>query len=142
MKGNICKNYFSEVTFFSVMLLFCFLFPRNVNAQLTYGGQQLMYWGPEVCNSSGTNVHFIIEGTSFVTLYASPATMVYGGSVEFGVSQVGTYSPVPVPCIVAGTPPIPIWVTEGTYIDASTSYSMKDRFFAGTVNPFIKTINT
>jgi hypothetical protein len=144
MKDKISKIYFSKIIFFCMVLVSVFYFSNSANAQImTYGGRQLMYWGSSVCNSSNTNVHFILGAGGLTTLYDSPATRSYGNSnVEIGVSQIGTYLTVPTPCIVSGSPPIVIWVPNGTYIDASTSVGMKEKFFAGSVNPFVKGIKT
>ena len=101
-----------------------------------------MFWGSEVCNSSQTNVHFILNDNGLTSLYADPGIEEHGDSdVEIGAVQVGTYIDAPVPCIVSGSPPIIIWVPDGTYVDASTSQTMRQTFFAGAVDPFIKKIN-
>ncbi len=145
MKNKNSRNYFSKVMLLSIVSIWFLGFTHGVKAQLleNYGGKQIMYWGPEICDNSSTNVHFILGTEMFYTLYDSPATITYGDSdVEFGVSQVGTYEPIPVTCIanIAGVP-VPIMITDGTYYDATTGESMKDKFFAGAVNPFIKRVD-
>lgn len=142
MKDKKNNNHFSKIAFVCAVLFVYFSFSTQTNAIFTYGGRQLMFWGSEICNSSQTNVHFILSESGLTSLYDSPATRSYGDSnVEIGVVQLGTYLPVPTPCIVSGSPPIVIWVPDGTYIDASTGIGMRNKFFAGTVNPFVKGIN-
>ena len=142
MKRNAVSNYILKVAISFVAIFAYTLSAFSVSAQImSYGGVQYMYWGTDVCNSSGTNVHFILSEGNFVSL-ADEGTELHGDSnVEFGVSQVGTYEEIPIECVVSGTPPILLWVTQGTYIDASTGYSMREKFFAGAVNPFIKKVN-
>ena len=144
MKKIIESNYFSKRTFIFAVLVFCFSFSFKANAQImSYGGTQLMFWPAAICNNNSGNVHFILDGERLLSLYSPPSIRTYGdSSVEFGTNQVGTYLPVPMPCIVnISGAPVTIWVSEGTYIDASTGYGMKDKFFAGAVDPFIKKIN-
>ena len=124
-------------------MFFFFTVPFCANAQLSFGGKQIMYWGSDICSDSSTNVHFIVNADMLVTLYDSPATDAKGDSdVEFGISQTGTYEPVPTECIMDADVPIVLWVTDGIYETVSTSLAMKDKFFAGAVDPFIKKINT
>lgn len=138
---KIIKNYFLKTVLMG--MFFFFTVPFCANAQLSFGGKQIMYWDSEVCNNSGTNVHFIVNSSMLVTLYDGPTTGIKGDSnVEFGVSQVGTYIPVPVECIMNADIPIVLWVTDGTYATVSTGYTMREKFFAGAVDPFIKKINT
>lgn len=102
-----------------------------------------MFWGSDVCNGSGTNVHFILNEDGIITLYDSPATDAVGDSdVDFGVSQVGTYEEVPTECEVSDDPDYTLWVTDGIYETISTSVAAKDKFFAGNLDPFIKKIKT
>ncbi|MEI6316669.1 MAG: hypothetical protein WCO65_03015 [bacterium] len=140
---KIIKNYFSKTLLLLSIAFFCSFFPLQTRAQLSFGGKQIMYWNSSICNNSGTNVHFILSRTKLVGLYDGPSTETKGdSSVEFGVSQVGTYEPVPVECIanIAGAPVV-LWVADGTYMMVSTGITMKDKFFAGAINPFIKKIN-
>ena len=145
MKNIVIKNYFSHIALIVLAISMFFSFAPLASAQLSYGGIQLMEWGSEVCNSNNGNVHFILNnGDELLTLYADPGIREYGDSnVEFGISQVGTYSLVPYPCIVSGSPPVTIWVTDGTYIDATTGYTILDKglFLAGGIKPFIQSIN-
>ena len=142
MKRNEVSNYISKFAISFAVILIYVLSAFSVSAQImSYGGVQYMYWGTEVCSNSSTNVHFILSEGNFVSL-ADEGTELHGDSnVEFGVSQVGTYEEIPIECIMAGSPPVLLWVTQGTYIDASTGYSMREKFFAGAVNPFIKKVN-
>ena len=144
MKRQTLQNHILKIAIALGAIFIYAISAFPVSAQImTYGGVQYMYWGPDVCSDSGTNVHFILSEGNFVSLYDDGGTEQYGDSnIDFGVSQVGTYLEVPVECIMmAGTTPLLLWITDGTYIDASTGYSMRDRFFAGAVNPFIKKIN-
>lgn len=144
MGSNIRINYFSKIVLVCIVFVAFFIFSPRANAQfMTYSARQVMFWGSEVCNSSQTNVHFLVNRNGLTTLYASEGIRQYGDSnVEIGTYQVGTYVSAPIPCIVSGSPPITIWVPNGTYIDATTGLGMRKQFFAGLVNPFVKGINT
>ena len=145
MKNKTCNNYFSKVALLSVAFLCYFSFGLNVNAQLSYGGRQIMDCGTEICNGAPEiNVHFIIDGDDLISLYDSPATEEEGDSdVDLGSSQIGQYAPVPMTCFVeVDGASVPIWETDGTYINASTSVVRKDQFFAGAINPFVQRIHT
>ena len=143
MKRQILQSHILKIAIALGAIFIYAVSALSVSAQImTYGGVQSMYWGTDVCSDSGTNVHFILSEGNFVSLYDDGATEQYGDSnVEFGVSQVGTYLEAPVECIIAGSPPLLLWITDGTYIDASTGYSMRDKFFAGAIDPFIKKVN-
>ncbi len=146
MKNKLINNYFSKTVFVFTAFVFCILFSSQASAQVlpSYGGRQIMYFPEFICNGAPQiNVHFIISGTRLISLYSVPGlTQLHGpATVEFGVTQVGTYIPAPMPCmVIVGTGEVPIWFVDGFYLDASPGYVKGNKFFAGAVDPFIKAI--
>lgn len=71
-----------------------------ISGEMGFGGMQTMVFDSDICDCSGTNVHFIKTSTGILKLYYGGGKLYDSGNISsIGKYQLGTYSPGGPPCM-------------------------------------------
>lgn len=115
------KNKFTFLLL-SIISIISFGFPKDASAQFSietpFGGMYLFSFDEEICDCSGSNVHFILDykSNSLIKLYKGPSSKFYDNNNASATYQLGTYMPMGTTCTMIAYPEcMDVTDVDGTY---------------------------